>query len=523
MAGVLFAALRRDRFPRFFYSSCLFPAPDRGEKQVKKHGQFRLKTILFSAIVIAVIPLTAQTVTVSGPSNSSQISSPVHFVASATSPKCLDGIAAMRIYLAPHVVAYNVHSDSIDTFLSLAPGNYETVVQAWDNCGGIGKTTIHITVSVLGLRPARFLYATTNSGENQHIWGYRVDPQTGALTPTKQGPVSKVTGAFALASDKGGYRLYVGTSFFDIKTNLGHDFVSGFFIDRRNGHLNPVPGERGSLGLIGGDIAVHPSGKLVFAGTNDFGDAGNPGIFVFGVNTDGSLIQLSSTSLPGNNAPITIAVDPTGRYLFVAQTIGGVASIVALDINRISGELTPLPGSPFPLSAPGCTDVLVTQIADPMGRFLYAADGFDFLAVSAFAISRTTGALKEVPGSPFPARLNGCDFTREISGLTTEPTGRFLYVGFIDNEFFPTHNTIKLFAINAGNGALRHLHDTEVNDGGYNGGALAADPSGKYLYTSSDVGVIGFSINSSTGHLDLLPGSTSGTPPSGVQALIVTP
>jgi 6-phosphogluconolactonase (cycloisomerase 2 family) len=432
----------------------------------------------------------------------------------------------MRIYLAPFVSAFTVRSNTLDTSLPLSPGNYQTVVQAWDNCGGIGKTTVSITVSARGLQPARFLYATTNSflGENQHIWGYRIDSQTGALSSTNQGPLAGVTGARALASDRGGYRLYVGTSFFDVKTNLGHDFVSGYFIDRRNGHLNPVPGQRGSLGLIGTDIAVHPSGKLVFAGTNDFGGAGKPGIFAFGVNSDGSLTQLSSTSLPGDNAPSTIAVDPTGRYLYVSQIIGITASIVAFDINLISGDLTPLPGSPFPLSTPGCSDVLVTQITDPMGRFLYVSDGFSFLAVSAFAISGTTGTLKEVLGSPFPdPSRNDCDFTGEISGLTAEPTGRFLYVGFIDNNFYPTHNTIQVFAINAGNGALTHVKDTAVNYGGYNGGALAADPSGKYLYTSSDVGVIGFSINSSTGYLTQLPGSPFSPLPSLMQGLIVSP
>jgi 6-phosphogluconolactonase len=461
-------------------------------------------------------------VSVSSPTSGSSNSSPVHYVASATSPQCPQGIAAMRIYLAPQVSAFTVRSNTLDTSLPLSPGNYQTVVQAWDNCGGVGKTSISLTVTAKALRPPRFLYATGDSGGNQPISGYVVNPLTGALTSTNQGPIAGVTSALALASDRGGYRLYVGTSFFDTKTNLDHEFVSGYFIDRRNGHLNPVPGKRGSLGVIGGDIAVHPSGKLVFAGTNDFGGAGQPGILAFGVNSDGSLTQSSSSALPGDNAPITIAVDPTGRYLYVSQIIGVTASIVAFDINRISGDLTPLPGSPFPLSTPGCTDVLVTQITDPTGRFLYDADAFDFLAISAFAISSTTGTLKEIPGSPFPdPSRNGCDFTRELSGLTTEPTGRFLYVGFIDNNFYPTHNTIQMFAINAGNGALTHVKDTAINYGGYNGGVLAADPSGKYLYTSSDGGVIGFSINSSTGYLSLLPGSPFSPLP--VQGLIVTP
>ena len=467
---------------------------------------------------------TGPVVSVSSPVNGSLNSSPVHYLASATSPQCSQGISAMRIYLAPHVSAFTVKSKSLDINIPLFPGNYQTVVQAWDKCGQVGKTTVNITVSAKGLRPARFLYATTNSLDTQSIWGYVVNPQTGALTSTNQGPLAGVTGALALASDKGGYRLYVGTSFFDVHTNLGHAFVSGYFIDRRNGHLTPVPGPRGSLGLIGGAIGVHPSGKLVFAGTNDFGQLGNPGILTFGVESNGSLTQLNSTSLPGNNAPIALTVDPKGRYLYVAQIVGITASIAAFEINLTSGALTPLPGSPFAVNTPGCNDVLLTQIADPMGRFLYAADGFSFLAISAFAVSQATGTLTEVPGSPFRESIrNACNSPQVILSITTEPTGRFLYAGFIDNNFFPAHNTIQLFVINAGNGALRHVHDTSFNYGGYNGGTLAADPSGKFLYTSSDVGVVGFSINSATGYLSVLPGSPFSKLPSVLQDLVITP
>jgi 6-phosphogluconolactonase len=481
-----------------------------------------LVPLLFCVALSVAARATTPVVVVISPGNNSQVSSPVHYVASATSSQCSKGIAAIRIYLAPHVSAFTVRSDSLDTNLTLSPGHYQTVVEAWDNCGGIGKAAANITVSAMGLRPARFLYATTDSGENQHIWGYLVDPRTGALTSTKQGPIAGVGGALALASDNGGYRLYAGTHFFDVHTNLDNAYVSAYLIDRRNGHLNPAPGPPFFLGIISsGAIAVHPSGKLVYAGTFNLGGVGNPGILAFDVNSDGSLTLLSSTPLPGRNSPSSLVIDPSGKYLYITETD---SSINAFDINATSGALTPLPGSPFQVHTPGCAGVGITGLADVTGRYLYASDGFEFLAISGFAVSRTTGTLSEVPGSPFPdPSRNGCDFTREISGLTAEPTGRFLYVGFIGNNPFPPHNTIQMFAINAGNGSLTHVKDTAINYGGYNGGALAADPSGKYLYTSSDVGVIGFSISSSTGDLTVLPGSPFSTLPSLVQDLIVTP
>jgi hypothetical protein len=80
------------------------------------------------------------------PTNGGVPTSPVHFVASATAPNCSAGIASMRIYTAPGVAAYTVNSSSLDTYLTMANGNYNTVVQAWDNCGNVYKTPVSITV-----------------------------------------------------------------------------------------------------------------------------------------------------------------------------------------------------------------------------------------------------------------------------------------------------------------------------------------------------------------------------------------
>lgn len=85
-------------------------------------------------------------VTVTTPTNGSQVSSPVHYVASAASPQCAKGISAIRIYPAPGVSAYTVDSSQLNTSITLSAGTYNTVVQAWDNCGAVGKTYITIAV-----------------------------------------------------------------------------------------------------------------------------------------------------------------------------------------------------------------------------------------------------------------------------------------------------------------------------------------------------------------------------------------
>ncbi len=74
------------------------------------------------------------------------VTSPVHFVASAIAPTCSKGISAMRIYTAPGVAAYTVSAASLDAYLKMIPGTYNIVVQAWDNCGGVYKTPLTVTV-----------------------------------------------------------------------------------------------------------------------------------------------------------------------------------------------------------------------------------------------------------------------------------------------------------------------------------------------------------------------------------------
>lgn len=157
---------------------------------------------VFADVAFATTPV----VKVTSPTNGSQDGSPVDFKASASSPDCSTGIAAMRIYTAPGNGVYTADSSTLDVNLPMAPGTYNTVVQAWDNCGGVGKTPVNITVTGNTLPPPRFLYSSDYAGGL--IEEYDIDPGTGEITPYSQGSVSTGSKPEALATDKGGFRLY---------------------------------------------------------------------------------------------------------------------------------------------------------------------------------------------------------------------------------------------------------------------------------------------------------------------------
>lgn len=86
-------------------------------------------------------------VTITSPTNGAVVSSPVHFVASASAPNCSNGIDSMQIYPTPGWDDYSVHAAQINTNLPLASGSYpDVVVQAWDKCGNVYKSNVSITV-----------------------------------------------------------------------------------------------------------------------------------------------------------------------------------------------------------------------------------------------------------------------------------------------------------------------------------------------------------------------------------------
>jgi hypothetical protein len=104
----------------------------------------------FFYLVIAVVTLLTASafagVSVSSPSNSATVGSPVHYVATATS-SCAQGVASMGIYTADNALAYVVNGSKLDANLKLNPGTYKTTVTEWDNCGGTDKVQLTINVT----------------------------------------------------------------------------------------------------------------------------------------------------------------------------------------------------------------------------------------------------------------------------------------------------------------------------------------------------------------------------------------
>ncbi len=101
---------------------------------------------VFPVLFLALCSSAFATVTVTSPTNGSTVSSPVKYVASATTSTCSKGVASMGIYV-DNKLTYVVDSTSMNTTLSLSPGSYNTTVEEWDKCGGATYTHVAITVA----------------------------------------------------------------------------------------------------------------------------------------------------------------------------------------------------------------------------------------------------------------------------------------------------------------------------------------------------------------------------------------
>jgi DNA-binding beta-propeller fold protein YncE len=120
--------------------------------------------------------------------------------------------------------------------------------------------------------------------------------------------------------------------------------------------------------------------------------AGNVSAYTVNSST-GTLSAVSGSPFAAGNTPLSVTVDPSARFAYVANLYGD--NVSAYTINGSTGALRALSDSPF---AAGDTPASVT--VDPSGRFAYVANQGDD-TVSAYTINSSTGALSAVSGSPF--------------------------------------------------------------------------------------------------------------------------
>ncbi|MDN5865540.1 MAG: lactonase family protein, partial [Gammaproteobacteria bacterium] len=135
---------------------------------------------------------------------------------------------------------------------------------------------------------------------------------------------------------------------------------------------------------------------------------------------EGGLTELASSPIAAVDGPDSVVVDPTGRYVYVANRNAGSVSAYTIGVN---GALTELSFSPFDA---GASPAAIT--VDPSGRYVYVANSGGN-NVSMYLIG-SGGVLGLISGYACGMGLpSNCTLTgTSPQALTVDPTGSYLYV-----------------------------------------------------------------------------------------------
>src|ERR1700733_5793423 len=245
-------------------------------------------------------------------------------------------------------------------------------------------------------------------------------------------------------------------------------------------------------------IAVDPAGKFAYVASGGCGgDASmntiNP--------TTGALAFIGPRVPTNDEFTDSMTVDPSGKFAYVASSEDvwdiDFGSVVAYTINPTTGALTSTTGGITGTGVNGTPEFFNSVAVDPSGKFAYAADGGAFPAgsfggdssVSMYTINSTTGALTF---TGMIAAGSGPD------SVAVDPAGKFAYVANFDS------NDVSMYTIDATSGALASIGTIAAGPGPY---SVAVDPGGKFAYVANwtgndaDGSVSMYTIDDTTGVL----------------------
>jgi len=172
------------------------------------------------------------------------------------------------------------------------------------------------------------------------------------------------------------------------------------------------------MGIVPKSLVLDASGNFIY-----MIDPDNPGLFVFAVNSkEGYLSTLRDLPPRTGQQPVAIAMDPAARFSFVANADDNTVSVFT---HRREGSAAMYPidsaGSKFSVGKnPRALAV------DPTGKYLFVANGGDN-SLSAFKIHYHDGSLEVLRDKPI---LTG----KFPSAVVVHPGGQWVLVANRDSD-----------------------------------------------------------------------------------------
>lgn len=337
-------------------------------------------------------------------------------------------------------------------------------------------------------------FAYVPSFASNELWVYTINSTTGTLTPIVGSPFAASAGATDIVFEASNRFAYVANADAYTVTAFMADSVTGALVSIGDIAAGTKPtswtGPYAGAGPV--SITVDPLGRFVFVANFT-----TQQIYAYAINSaTGTLSAVPGSPIAVGGSPRKLVADRNGAFLYAINQSANVVQVYA--INQTTGALSEAPGSPYPT---GKTPLAIA--IDPAGSFAYVAN-YNEHDISVYAIDPVTGALRAIPGSPFVAQITNC-------GVTIDPLDRFAFVA----NAVGTFGTLSTFAIDS-SGALSEVTGSPVSAGS-SPCSSAVDPTGRFVFAANvnSSNVSGYSIDA-TGALTALPGAPfpAGTGPA---------
>jgi len=231
-------------------------------------------------------------------------------------------------------------------------------------------------------------------------------------------------------------------------------------------------------------MITNPAGTLLFVLDQT---PGSEAIRVYQIGTAGLLSGPTTTLLPSGFVPYNLAIDGQGKYLYVSNIQGiSTTSVMAYSFDA-SGNLTPVPNSPFAIP-------IQQMQGEASGKYMIGTDGgLTFNSVLYVAAIQTDGEL-----SVTQANTTGVPIE-----VTVQPNTGGTLVYTFDYPQGSTSGVAEGFTFDATTGTLSEMTGSPFT--GVLGAHGAFDVTGQYFFFSTSTGasVVAFYVYDTKAFPDL--------------------
>lgn len=194
----------------------------------------------------------------------------------------------------------------------------------------------------------------------------------------------------------------------------------------------------------------------------------------------GSLIYLGSTATGQNGGSFSsahmLAYDAVNYRLYALHDVS--STVTAYSVDRITGWLTPLPGSPIALGSGIWLAIAVHPSGSPLA-VINAADGSESVSTFQITAAPTRGAPSVSLAYVDNYSTSGASGTADPYDVVFSPDGRYLYTGGNSGAFTAG------FQVDPYSGELAALADSPYNMGVSSPLAYTVDPQGRLIFSAA--------------------------------------